>query len=77
MWFIIISLTVILLAAVLGLGGGLIDFFEEHANVLDTQYIPMDLDRKTMDQLKDATKDLDHDKLEQLKKKFDAMRSKK
>ena len=77
MWFIIISLTVLILAAVLGLGGGLINFFEEHANVLDTQYIPMDLDRATVDRLKEATKDMDQEKVEQLKKRFDEMRSKK
>ena len=77
MWFLIISLTVLILSALLGLGGGLINFFEEHATVLDSQYIPMDLDRATVDQLKEATKDIDHEKLEGLKKRFDEMRSKK
>ncbi len=61
---------VILIAAVLGLGGGLINFLEKNANVLDNQYIPADLDRRTADTLKEKLKDIDPNKLEQLKKKF-------
>jgi len=76
MWFLIISLVVLLIAAVLGLGGGLINFIDKHADVLDTQYIPMDLDRKTIDELKKQTKDIDRNTLEQLKKKFEQRKSK-
>jgi hypothetical protein len=61
---------VILVAAVLGLGGGLINFFERHADVLDNQYIPANLDRRTTDALKEQLKDIDPDKIEQLKRRF-------
>ena len=58
MWFAIILLVVVLLAAVLGLGGGLIGFLDKHADVLDSQYIqsipniPKDIDRNTLEELK-------------------------
>ncbi len=76
MWFLIISLVVILIAAVLGLGGGLINFLDENADVLDTQYIPMDLDRKTVTELKEKTKNIDKNTLELLKKQFEQRQSK-
>ena len=37
----------------------------------------MDLDRATVDQSKEATKDMDHEELVQSKKRFDEKRSKK
>lgn len=67
---LVILIVVILVGAVLGLGGGLINFFEKHADVLDNQYIPVDIDRRTADTLKDKLKDIDPNKLEQLKRKF-------
>ena len=70
MWLLIISVVVILVGAFLGLGGGLINFFEEHANILDDQYVPVDIDRRTADTLKEKLKDIDPSKLEQLKRKF-------
>ena len=75
-WFIIISIVVVLIGAVLGLGGGFIDFLEKHANILDNQYIPMDLDRHTTDALKEKLKDIDPNKLEQLKREFLEKKSK-
>ena len=75
-WYLIISLAVLLIAAVLGLGGGIINFIDKHANILDTQYIPVDLDRRTTDALKEQLKDIDKNKLEQLKKKFEERQSK-
>ena len=81
MWFAIISLVVILIAAVLGLGGGLISFLDEHANVLDTQYIPKDIDSATLEKLKkqfgqQPSKPIDRDTLEKLKKQFGQQPSK-
>jgi hypothetical protein len=67
---LVILIVVILVGAVLGLGGGLINFFEKHADVLDNQYIPANIDRRTADTLKDKLKDIDPNKLEQLKRKF-------
>lgn len=55
MWFAIIFLVAVLLAAVLGLGGGLLNFIDKNANVLDSQYIqsiPKDIDRNTLEELK-------------------------
>ncbi len=69
-WFLIILIIVILVGAILGLGGGLINFLEKNANILDNQYVPVDLDRSTTDALKKQLKDIDQDKLEQLKRKF-------
>lgn len=69
-WLLTISIVVILIAAILGLGGGLINYLEKHANVLDNQYVPVDLDRKTLDELKKRTQNIDKDKLEELKKRF-------
>lgn len=76
-WLLVISIVVIIIAAVLGLGGGLINFLEKNANVLDNQYIPVDLDRRTADALKEKVKDLDPNKLEQLKREFLERQSKK
>lgn len=75
-WIITISIVVIIIAAVLGLGGGLINFLEKHANIMDNQYIPVDLDRRTVDGLKDQMKNIDQEKLEELKRKFMERQSK-
>ncbi|MHB8910151.1 MAG: hypothetical protein ACYDAA_14860 [Syntrophales bacterium] len=69
-WMLVILIVVILVGAVLGLGGGLINFFERHADVLDNQYISTGLDRQTTETLKKQFKDIDPNKLEQLKRKF-------
>ena len=69
-WFLIISIVVIIVGAVLGLGGGLINFLEKNADVLDNQYIPKELDSRTVDKLKEQMKEIDPNKLEQLKRKF-------
>lgn len=51
-WALIISFVVIVIAAVLGLGGGLISFIDKHANVTDSHYLPMDLERGRVEELK-------------------------
>ncbi|HLA28899.1 MAG TPA: hypothetical protein VJZ49_13510 [Syntrophales bacterium] len=81
MWFAIISLVVILIAAFLGLGGGLVNFIDKHADVLDTQYIPKDIDNATLEKLKKTfdqqqSKPIDRATLEKLKKTFDQKQSK-
>ncbi len=69
-WFLIISFVVIVVGALLGLGGGLINLLEKNADVLDSQYVPQNLDRHAVDRLKEKMKEIDPDKLEQLKRKF-------
>jgi len=67
---VVIAVVIVSIAAVLGLGGGLINFIDQHADVLDTQYIPKDLDRRAVDALKGQMKDIDKNKMEELKKKY-------
>jgi hypothetical protein len=84
MWLAIISLVVVLIAAVLGLGGGIISFLDKNADVLDSQYlqsIPKDIDRNTLEDLKKTfdqkqSKPIDRATLEKLKKTFDQQQSK-
>ena len=45
MWIAIILVVAGILAAILGLEGGAIDFIEKYFNYRDTSYQPMDLDR--------------------------------
>lgn len=66
MWFAIILLVAVLLAAVLGLGGGLLNFIDKNANVLDSQYIQS---------IPNIPKDIDRDTLEELKKKWNQKQS--
>jgi hypothetical protein len=49
MWVAIISLVAVLLAAVLGLGGGAINFIEKYFGYRDDSYRPMDTERQSMD----------------------------
>ncbi len=67
MWFVIIFLVAVLIAAVLGLGGGLIHFIDKNANVLDSQYIQS---------ITNIPKDIDRNKLEELKKRWEQKQSK-
>jgi len=76
-WFLIITLVVVIVGAILGLGGGLINFLEKNADVIDNQYIPADIDRQTMDKVKEQVKGMDPQKLEELKRKFLDRQSKK
>jgi hypothetical protein len=46
MWLAIISLVAVILAAILGLGGGAIDFIEKYFNYRDNSYQPMDTERQ-------------------------------
>jgi hypothetical protein len=46
MWMAIILVVAGILAAILGLGGGAIDFIEKYFNYRDTSYQPMDLERR-------------------------------
>jgi hypothetical protein len=76
LWYLIIATIALFIAAVLGLGGGLINFIDKHANILDTQYIPQDLDRHAAEVLKEQVKDIDQSKLEALKKKSEQRQAK-
>ncbi len=76
MWYAIILLVTVVLAAILGLGGGLLNFIDKKSNVLDSQYlqsIPRDVDRNTLEELK---KNIDPNTLKELKKKWDQKQSK-
>jgi FixJ family two-component response regulator len=46
MWFTIITVVAGILAAVLGMGGGAIDFIEKYFNYRDNSYQPMDTERQ-------------------------------
>jgi hypothetical protein len=48
MWLAIISLVAVILAAVLGLGGGVIDFIEKYFDYRDDSYRPMDTERQAV-----------------------------
>jgi hypothetical protein len=56
MWLVIISLVAAILAAVLGLGGGAIDFIEQYFSYRDNSYRPMDIERQTTDTLQERSK---------------------
>jgi hypothetical protein len=56
MWLAIISLVAVLLAAVLGLGGGAINFIEKYFGYRDDSYRPMDTDRQAIDILQERSK---------------------
>jgi hypothetical protein len=56
MWLAIISLIVVILAAILGLGGGAIDFIEKYFGYRDDSYRPMDTERQTTDLLQEQSK---------------------
>jgi hypothetical protein len=58
MWLMIISLVAIILAAVLGLGGGAIDFIEQYFSYRDDSYRPMDTERQTTDILQERPKSI-------------------
>jgi hypothetical protein len=56
MWLVIISLVAAILAAILGLGGGAINFIEKYFGYRDDSYRPMDTDRQTIDTLHERSK---------------------
>ena len=49
MWLAIISLVAVILAAILGLGGGAINFIEKYFDYRDDSYRPMDAERQNTD----------------------------
>jgi hypothetical protein len=55
MWFVIILLVAALLAAILGLGGGAINFIESYFSYRDDSYRPRDTDRQTTDLLQERS----------------------
>jgi hypothetical protein len=56
MWLVIISLVVAILAAILGLGGGAINFIEKYFGYRDDSYRPMDTERQTAEILQERSK---------------------
>ncbi|MDP2863374.1 MAG: hypothetical protein Q8N95_11335 [Desulfobacterales bacterium] len=48
-WFVIISIVVAIMAAVLGVRGGVIDFIENYFSYKDNSYRPVDIDRSTLE----------------------------
>jgi hypothetical protein len=49
-WFVIISIVVAIMAAVLGVRGGVVDFIEHYFSYKDNSYRPVDIDRSTLEQ---------------------------
>jgi hypothetical protein len=56
MWLVIISLFAAILAAILGLGGGAINFIEKYFGYRDDSYRPMDTERQTAEILQERSK---------------------
>ena len=56
MWLAIISLVAVLLAAILGLGGGAINFIENYFGYRDDSYRPMDVEQQTTEILPERPK---------------------
>ncbi|TRZ44706.1 hypothetical protein D4S03_11930 [bacterium] len=52
-WFVIISIVVAIMAAVLGVRGGVIDFIENYFSHKDNSYRPMDIGHPADDNKKD------------------------
>jgi hypothetical protein len=48
-WFVIISIVVAIMAAVVGVRGGVIDFIENYFSYKDNSYKPADIDRSTLE----------------------------
>lgn len=48
-WFVIISIVVAVMAAVLGVRGGVIDFIENYFGYKDNSYRPVDIEHPTND----------------------------
>ena len=48
-WFVIISIVVAIMAAVLGVRGGVIDFIENYFSYKDNSYRPVDIQQTTND----------------------------
>jgi hypothetical protein len=56
MWLAIISFVAVILAAILGVGGGAINFIEKYFGYRDDSYRPMDTERQTADILQEQSK---------------------
>ncbi len=56
MWLAMIALVAAILASILGLGGGAINFIEQYFGYRDNSYRPMDTERQTMDLLQERSK---------------------
>jgi hypothetical protein len=56
MWLAIILIVVGIFAAILGLGGGAINFIEKYFGYRDNSYQPMDTERQTTDLLQERSK---------------------
>jgi hypothetical protein len=56
MWMAVILILVGILAAIMGLGGGAINFIEKYFGYRDDSYRPMDTERQTIDILQEQSK---------------------
>jgi hypothetical protein len=55
-WFVIISIVVAIIAAVLGARGGVIDFIENYFGYKDHSYRPVDIEHPTNDIVQKSAK---------------------
>jgi len=56
LWLAIISIVAVILAAILGLGGGAINFIENYFGYRDDSYQPMDTERHDYETVKERSK---------------------
>jgi hypothetical protein len=59
MWLAIISFVAVILAALLGFGGGAIDFIDKYFGYRDDSYRPMDTERQTTELFQERSKSTD------------------
>lgn len=59
LWLAIISIVAVILAAILGLGGGAINFIENYFGYRDDSYRPMDTERHDYETVKEQSKSTD------------------
>ncbi|MDQ1329816.1 MAG: hypothetical protein QG578_78 [Thermodesulfobacteriota bacterium] len=52
-WFVIISIVVTIIAAILGVKGGMIDYIEDYFKYKDHSYRPVDISHRNEDNKKD------------------------
>ena len=62
LWLAIISIVAVILAVILGLGGGAINFIENYFGYRDDSYRPMDTERHDYETVKERSKPPDQSK---------------
>jgi hypothetical protein len=48
-WFVIVSIVVAFMAAVIGIRGGVVDFIEHYFSYKDNSYVPVDIGHRIED----------------------------